>query len=503
MEAIYQNGTPAPCPRQFNLADYVLQAGRATPEKTALAVLSMTGARRIRYGELRQSVLGVAAGLLDTGAKPGQRVLIRLGNTPEFPIAFLASIAAGLVPVPTSSQLTQAEVDVLAAQVEPSVVLVSEGIAVPSQSQAIIIPAERLAEMHDNTPAPIARTGADDPAYIVFTSGTSGSPRAVVHAHRAVWARRMMWKGWYGLTADDRLLHAGAFNWTYTLGTGILDPWAIGATALIPAPGISPDQLPLLLKRHDATIFAAAPGVYRQVLKSPLPPLSKLRHGLSAGEKLPDAVRVAWRQATGCEIYEAFGMSECSTFISSAPPEPANGHVLGRPQPGRHVAIIGDDGPVEIGQEGTIAIHKDDPGLMLGYLGHADETKAKFAGPWFLTGDRGTMDAEGHVSYLGRADDMMNAGGYRVSPLEVEAAFAAFPGLSDCAAIEMEVRKDVRVVGLYFCAPSPIAEADLQAWGAERLARYKQPRIYCQIDTMPRSTNGKLMRKALPRQVSA
>jgi acyl-coenzyme A synthetase/AMP-(fatty) acid ligase len=167
------------------------------------------------------------------------------------------------------------------------------------------------------------------------------------------------------------------------------------------------------------------------------------------------------------------------------------------------VAIIGDDGPVEIGQEGTIAIHKDDPGLMLGYLGHPDETKAKFAGPWFLTGDRGTMDAEGHVSYLGRADDMMNAGGYRVSPLEVEAAFATFPGLSDCAAIEMEVRKDVRVVGLYYCAPSPIAEADLQAWGAERLARYKQPRIYCQIDAMPRSTNGKLMRKALPRQVSA
>ena len=100
----------------------------------------------------------------------------------------------------------------------------------------------------------------DRPGYIIYTSGTSGQPRAVTHAHRAIWARRMMWEGWYGLTENDRLLHAGAFNWTYTLGTGLLDPWTRGATALIPGKGVTPDTLGLLMQQHDATIFAAAPG---------------------------------------------------------------------------------------------------------------------------------------------------------------------------------------------------------------------------------------------------
>ena len=119
----------------------------------------------------------------------------------------------------------------------------------------------------------------DRPAYIIFTSGTSGTSRGVIHAHRAIWARRMMVDGWYGLNADDRVLHAGAFNWTYTLGTGLMDPWTIGATALIPSGGTTPAQLPALLRNHGATIFAAAPGVYRQLLKSEMPEM----HGFLLG----------------------------------------------------------------------------------------------------------------------------------------------------------------------------------------------------------------------------
>ncbi len=205
-----------------------------------------------------------------------------------------------------------------------------------------------------------------------------------------------MWQGWYGLTPDDRLLHAGAFNWTYTLGTGLLDPWAIGATALIPGPDVRVTQLPLLLKRFDATIFAAAPGVYRQMLREALPPLPRLRHGLSAGEKLPDSTRADWTRATGTPIYEALGMSEVSTFVSASPTRPALRGASGYVQPGRRVAVLGPDGaPVARGEAGVLAVGPSDPGLFLGYWGQPEETAAKFAGGWFLTGDTVSMDAEG------------------------------------------------------------------------------------------------------------
>jgi acyl-coenzyme A synthetase/AMP-(fatty) acid ligase len=337
------------------------------------------------------------------------------------------------------------------------------------------------------------------PAYIVFTSGTAGRARAVVHAHRAVWARRMMWDGWYGLTPDDRLLHAGAFNWTYTLGTGLLDPWACGATALIPAEGVTPTQLPLLLKRHDATIFAAAPGVFRQMLAAgPLPPLPKLRHGLSAGEKLPDSVRARWEAATGCAIHEAFGMSECSTFVSGSPARPAPAGTLGFAQPGRRVAVIAEDGsPLPHGETGTLAVHRDDPGLMLGYLDEPGETAARMRGPWFQTGDAAHMEADGALVYHGRTDDIMNAGGYRVSPMEVEAALLEHGEVREVAAAEVRVKAEASVIAAFYVADRDLDAGALAAHMAERLARYKCPRIFQRVPELPRGANGKLLRRRL------
>jgi acyl-coenzyme A synthetase/AMP-(fatty) acid ligase len=297
------------------------------------------------------------------------------------------------------------------------------------------------------------------------------------------------------------MLHAGAFNWTYTLGTGLLDPWTAGATAIVPAAGVRPGQLPLLLRRHDATLFAAAPGVYRQMLRdAAIPALPRLRHGLSAGERLPDAVRAAWTAATGTPIHEAIGMSECSTFVSSSPARPAPPGASGHPQPGRRIAVLDGAGrPVPRGTPGTLAVHRSDPGLFLGYHGQPDETAARFAGDWFLTGDTVAMAEDGAITYLGRDDDMMNAGGYRVSPLEVEAAMAGFPGLDDCAAAEVAVRDGVGIVACFYVAAADLPEADLAAHAAAQLARYKQPRLWRRVAAVPRGANGKLLRSALRR----
>ena len=249
-----------PCPAPFNLAAHVLARADDDPDKIALAVLGLARAERWSYGHLKAAVLGTATGLHSAGLNPGDRVLMRLGNTVEFPIAYLGAIAAGLVPVPTSAALTEPEVTAIIATITPGAILRDPAVACPPTDIPVIDP-EALQAMHDLPPADFVMGDPNRPAYIIYTSGTSGTPRAVVHAHRAIWARQMMMQGWYGLGQSDRLLHAGAFNWTYTLGTGLMDPWTAGATALIPQAGMDPTQLPLLIKRHDATISRPPRGL--------------------------------------------------------------------------------------------------------------------------------------------------------------------------------------------------------------------------------------------------
>jgi len=268
-------------PASFNMAAHVSAHADRLAERSAMQILAPTGAERWSYARLQAAVLGAGTGFLRAGLQPGDRLLLRLGNTPGFPVAYLGAIAAGIVPVPTSAQLTAEEITKMAAQIEPAAVVAGEDVALPDGVDKVI----SESDLHGFEKLPPCDYDMGDPerlAYIIFTSGTSGNPRAVMHAHRAIWARQMMHQGWYGLEPSDRLLHAGAFNWTYTLGTGLMDPWSVGATALIPAPGVEPKALPLLLRRFDATIFAAAPGVYRQILRHhPNLPLPRLRHGLS------------------------------------------------------------------------------------------------------------------------------------------------------------------------------------------------------------------------------
>lgn len=310
-----------PCPVPFNLAAYVLHAGLAVPQKTALEILDK--APQIwTYAQLTRAVRGVATGLLNAGLKPGDLILLRLGNTAYFPIAYLGAIAAGLIAVPTSSALTTNEITKMAQAVAPAAILQDDMISAPDVPDALRISLLELQAMYALDPTPWHMGDPERPAYAVFTSGTSAAPRAVLRAHRAIWARKMMHKDWYDLHCDDRLLHAGAFNWTFTLGTGLMDPWSIGATALIPEDATPPDALPDLLAQHKATLFAAAPGVFRKLLRAPMPNMPNLRHALSAGEKMDDSVHSEWHNKTGLRIFEAFGMSECSTFISSNPQHP-------------------------------------------------------------------------------------------------------------------------------------------------------------------------------------
>ena len=485
-------------PSRFNLAGHVLRAGAATPDKVALAVLSLTGATRWSYARLIASVRGLAGWMLDAGLRPGDRLLLRLGNTPDYPLCYLGAMAAGIVPVATSPLLTGPEITRMAAQVSPKAVIAGEGIACPEGLRRLTPPpAPETLPPADWHPGPAGRE-----AYIVFTSGTSGTPLAVRHAHRAILGRQPMHDGWEGLRQEDRLLHSGAFNWTYTMGTGLMDPWTVGATALIAAPDIAPEQLALVLRRHDATIFASVPAIFRRLLRGPLPALPRLRHALCAGEALPPALRSDWQAKTGTDIHEALGMSEISTFLSGSPARPAPPGSCGFPQPGRRIAVL-DEASQQVapGETGHLAIATDDPGLMLSYEGSAAPS-----GPWFTTGDLVATDASGAFHYQGRADEMMNAGGIRVSPREVEIALAGLPGITELAVAEIEPPgatpgSGTRIIACFY-AGEAVSDRTANDFAAARLARYKCPRAWIPLSTLgltelPHGPTGKVLRRRL------
>jgi len=498
MISISDKGVPAPCPAPFNMAGYVLAHADRLAEKCALKILSPNGDHAFTYAELANAALRTGAGLRARGHKPGDRIIMRLDNTVDFPLVFLGAIAAGMIPVPLSSQLTGFEVGKILDEIRPDAIVHSTGLDLP-KTNAPVYADHSLLEAPDLEPLAPLPGDPDRLAYIVYTSGTSGKPRAVMHAHRAIWARRMMWQGWYDLREDDRMLHAGAFNWTYTLGTGLMDPWTIGATALIPAQGTPAADLPALIAAQDVTLFAAAPGVYRRMLATGTAiNAPKLRHGLSAGEKLSPKLAEQWEKSSNTKVYEAMGMSECSTFLSGSPARPAAKNSLGCAQPGRRIAVVDIKGVLQpIDKPGVLAISMRDPGMMLGYLDQAEETAARIKGEWFLTGDTVSMDAEGMVSFLGRGDDMMNAGGVRVSPIEVEAVFSTLPEMISCAAVEVTVKADTTVIALFYDATDEISEADLTAHAQKHLATYKRPRLYRLQHDLPINANGKINRRAL------
>ncbi|RYG89940.1 AMP-dependent synthetase [Loktanella sp. IMCC34160] len=495
---------PAPsAPEIFNLAAHTLAFSTVTPEKIALTVASGEGQpdQRMSYGRIRSEVLETAGGLAAKGISPGDCVILRIGHSTDFPISFLAACAMGAVPVPTSTTLSAEEVAFIVQDTGAKLVVCSPGFELPGLGASVANPAELSAPPIED----FAKTYANDLAYIVYTSGSSGRPKGVAHAHRAAFARRMIWEGWYGLRSSDVMLHAGAFNWTYTLGAGLMDPWAAGAQSLIYAGPRDPGVWPDLVETYGATLFAATPGVYRQLLKSghPMGGMKTLRHGLSAGEAMPETVRAQWQKETGKPIYDALGMTECSTFLSSSPTVERRENRAGRPQHGRKIAVLpieGDEQPLPIGETGIIAIDRNDPGLMLGYWNLPDETESAMRGPWFMTGDLGIMDADGYISYEGRSDDQMNALGYRVAPQEVEAALMRHPHVTGAAAVELPVRADLSVIAAFMTAESQdISEDELRDHCAQHLAAYKIPKIFRVLPELPKNPNGKILRKELRR----
>lgn len=495
-------------PSRFNLAAWCLSPTSARPELGRALVMDDGENPTIwTWGELRRRCAAWQEAFREAGVARGERVALRLGNSADFPLAFLAAAGLGAIPIPLSPQLTEEELRYIVADATPTII--AHDSDEPSWKDGIAQRVRYVAAT-DLTPTdrPLYTPELDPetPGYMVYTSGTTGAPRGVLHAHRAVYARTMMREGWTGIERGDTVLHAGQLNWTYAMGIAVFDAWSVGATSVLWSGDRQSEVWPTLIERWKATIFAAVPSVYRQMLKR-CPELERqvvsLRHGLCAGEALPPVLYDEWTARTGKPLYEALGMSECSTYISSGPATPVRKGSPGRPQAGRRIAILPQEGGEEalgVGEVGLLAVHRSDPGLMLRYWNAPDDEARVLRGEWFIGGDLAHLDHDGYVWFHGRADELMNALGYRVSPLEVEAAIEKHPAVREVAVTTFPVRDDLSLVAAWIVAEKeavlPNREA-FDAWLGEELAAYKRPKLYFEVASLPRNRSGKVLRRAL------
>ncbi len=524
-------------PERFNIGVACTDAHVGTPRADRPAVVvddDRTGVAVVTFRELAERTSRFAEVLRQLGVQAGDRVLIRLPNCLAYSTAFLGAMKRGAVPVPTSTLLTADEVQYLASD-SGAVAMVTDRATWDAMHESLgreaalrdvllvgapgVATAGRLA-VHDvearlaavTTWAEAHPTRADDPAYLVYTSGTTGYPKGVLHAHRALLGRQPSSEYWFDFDpAGDRVLHAGKYNWTYVLGTGLMDPLHRGHTAIVCEGAVEAARWPQRIARHQATIFIAVPTIYRQILQKTTfvgRDVPTLRHCMSAGEQLAAEVLDDWRARFGLGVYEGLGMTECSYYLCQTKCRPIRPGSAGFAQPGHDVRLLDPATLADVpeGAEGMLCIPRDDPGLMLRYWNQPEETARCFAGEWFLTGDYARRDADGYLWFLGRKDDLINTFGYRVSPHEVERVLKGHPDVGEVAAVGEEVGAGKILVVAYVVprAPGAITADAVLAYAREHLASYKAPRIVYLVDDFPRTHNGKVLRRALrPEQAQA
>ena len=517
-------------PTHFNIGvactDAHLSAG--TAQRAAVVVDDdAIGVRQLTFAELSAATSRFGQLLRDLGVSAGERVLIRLPNCIEYPTVFLGTMKRGAIPAPTSMLLTAEEVLYVAANSGATAVVtdratwnamhtVLEGLAhlthVLLTGNGAAAPARRITLLDlDSALGEIQRwqdphvTRADDPAYLVYTSGTTGYPKGVLHAHRALLGRQPSSEYWFDFRPEgDRVLHSGKFNWTYVLGTGLMDPLYRGHTAIVHEGSNEAHIWPPLIAKHAATIFIGVPTLYRHVIQKTSyrrADVTSLRHCMCAGEHLSAELLAAWRERFGLDIYEGLGMTECSYYLCHTKSRPIRPGSIGFAQPGHAVKLLDPDTlqAVARGEEGILCIPRNDPALMLRYWSQPEETAACFRDDWFLTGDYAREDADGYLWFLGRKDDLINSFGYRVSPHEIDRVLRDHPGVANAAAVGEEVSPDKVLVVAYVIphAGSTVSADELVEYGHQRLASYKAPKIVYLVDDFPRTANGKILRRAL------
>ena len=476
-------------PERFNAAEYFVGRNVELGRGDRVALLGDGGA--MTYAQLDRAVRGFAGALLENGVRRGERVVVILPDSPAWSVAFWGAIAAGAVAVPLNPGLRPHDRAAILEDCDPRLVL--------EDPQTISRDAE-------HAPVPYAKTYRDGFCFFLYSSGTTGEPKGVVHLQHDMWVcARTFGEHILQMKPDDRAFSVAKLFFAYGLGNGQYFPMDAGAAAILcperPTPQIVFEQV----ARYKPTLFFAVPTAYAQMLAAMDEGMeadwSSIRTCVSAGEALPAPLFERWRARTGHEICDGIGTTEIThMFVSNAPGDCTPG-ASGRPVPGYEVRIVDENGDdVPDGEIGDLLVSGDS--TMAFYWNKHERTKETLFGDWIRTGDVYRRDAAGILWHAGRSDDMLKVSGMWVSPVEVESVLSAHEAILECAVVGREdqdglVKPHAYVVLRAASFAGETLEADLQDFVKERLTPHKYPRWVTVVDELPKTATGKTQRFVL------
>jgi benzoate-CoA ligase len=508
---MYKTAADLGVPARFNAASWLID--RHVPEGRGGKVAIECGDERVTYAELAERVNRCGSGLRDRGVMPGDRVMLVLEDGPAFFYAFFGAIKIGAIPIPTNTLWKTADYHYVLNDSSAVVLIVSATLlpavdagpraVFPALRQIIVTGPDGTFESWLEPGANMldaADTSHDDPAFWLYSSGSTGAPKACVHLHHDMLACATLFGiGVLGIREDDRCFSAPKLFFAYGLGNAGYFPLAVGATSILwPGPPAAA-AIYAVIARHRPTLFFFVPTGYAMMLSQPGDfDLSSVRLASSAGEALPPPLYDRFKQRFGLDILDGIGSTELlHTFISNREGAIRPGS-SGQLVDGYDAALLNEEGQcVQPGEVGNLFIRGES--ACAEYWNQPEKTRETFRDGWVRTGDKYSQDADGFYWHAGRSDDMLKVGGMWVSPIEIERALIDHEAVLECAVIGRE-DADTLIKPMAFVVVQPgwsataeLARA-LEAFVRSRLAAYKRPRWVQFVDALPKTATGKIQR---------
>lgn len=509
-------------PTDYNIVDEIEKHAK---EKLALWILDEQGnEQKVTYGELVDKAMQIANAFLAQGLQKGDVVIVMVPRSFEAYATYIGALKAGLTIIPSSEMLRAKDLDYRISHAEAkAVVAFSQFIDEINEAKEIaglkLFVADKmetfsnwepLFELAKNEKTTFAgeRTTADDIAFLAYTSGTTGNPKAAIHSHGWGFAHlRITAAKWLGVQENDVVWATAAPGWQKWLWSPFLSTLGSGATAFIYTGKFVPTNYLSNLQKYNINVLCCTPTEYRMMAKEPNLSdykIPDLRSAVSAGEPLNREVIETFTREFDVLVRDGYGQTENTLLIGTTIDLETRSGSMGKPTPGNIVEVIDDLGnPVGPGVIGDIAVHKSTPALFKGYYKDPERTSMQYRGDWYITGDQAKKDEDGYFWFEGRGDDIIISSGYTIGPFEVEDALVKHPAVKECAVVASpdEVRGAIVKAFIVLRDPAmkddPNIVSELQEHVKQLTAPYKYPRKIEFIDELPKTVSGKIRRVEL------